>query len=174
MGEVVMRFVEVAIKVPLPRTFDYKVEEQLNGLSRQLEPGMRVLVPFGNQKKVAVILSIKNTTDVPDNKIKNIIEVIDDTPILSAQHLDLLSFTAKYYCYPLGETIHIALPGALRQGESPDKTSINMVTLTEKGAKVPSLKAKTQLNLLKQLSQSGKSSLTELKALGFSKKQSIA
>ena len=165
-----MSFVEVAIKVPLPRTFDYKIEEQLSGLSTPILPGMRVLVPFGNQKKVAVVLGIKNSTDVPLDKIKNIIEVIDDTPILSAQHLELLSFTARYYCYPLGETIHIALPSALRQGESPDKTSINMISLTEKGAKVPSLKAKTQLNLLKQLAQSGKSSVTELKALGFSKK----
>jgi primosomal protein N' (replication factor Y) len=165
-----MRFVEVAIKVPLPRTFDYKIDEQLTNIASDLKPGMRVLVPFGNQRKVAVVLALKNTTEVPENKIKSIFEVIDDTPILSSQHIELLSFTARYYCYPLGETIHIALPSALRQGESPDKTSINMVALTEKGAKVPSLKAKTQLNLLKQLSQSGKSSLTELKALGFSKK----
>ncbi|MFM9726284.1 hypothetical protein ACKI1L_37805, partial [Streptomyces scabiei] len=40
----------------------------------------------------------------------------------------------------------------------------------EKGAKLPSLKAKSQLGLLKQLAESGKSSLTELKALGFNKK----
>ena len=165
-----MRFVEVAIKVPLPRTFDYKIDEQLISPSVTITPGMRVLVPFGNQKKVAVVLALKTHTDVPENKIKAVSEVIDQTPILSSQHLELLSFTARYYCYPLGETIHIALPSALRQGEHPDKTSISMVSLTEKGAKIPSLKAKTQLNLLKQLAQSGKSSLTELKALGFSKK----
>ena len=165
-----MCFAEVAIKVPLPRTFDYKVDKQLDGMASPLKPGMRVLVPFGNQKKVAVVLAIKSKTDVPENKIKSIIEVIDDAPILSSEHIALLSFTSRYYCYPLGETIHIALPSALRQGESPDKTSINMVMLTEKGSKLPSLKAKTQLNLLKQLAQSGKSSLTELKALGFSKK----
>ena len=165
-----MYFVEVAIKVPLPRTFDYKVDSQLGEASAPLKPGMRVLVPFGNQRKVAVVLALKTTTEVPENKIKAIFEIIDDTPILSAEHIELLRFTARYYCYPLGETIHIALPSALRQGESPDKTSINMVALTEKGALLPSLKAKTQLNLLKQLSQSGKSSLTELKALGFSKK----
>ena len=153
----------------MPCTFDYKVDEQLVPLT-QLQPGMRVLVPFGNQRKVAVILSLKTETAVPEGKIKSNIEVIDDSPVLSAQHLELLKFTARYYCYPLGETIHIALPSALRQGECPDKTSINMVTLSEKGALLPSLKAKTQLNLLKQLSASGKSSLTELKALGFNKK----
>ncbi|MGO2074210.1 MAG: primosomal protein N' [Pseudoalteromonas sp.] len=161
-----MSFVEVAIKVPLHRTFDYKIDEQ----QPPLTPGMRVTVSFGNQKKVAVVLALKNTTDVPDNKIKQIIEVIDDQPILSTQHLDLLKFTARYYCYPLGETIHIALPAALRQGQCADKTSISMVSLSEKGEKLPSLKAKTQLNLLKQLANSGKSSLTELKALGFTKK----
>ncbi|RZF91381.1 primosomal protein N' [Pseudoalteromonas sp. N1230-9] len=163
-----MHFVEVAIKVPLPRTFDYKVEPLLH--NTELQPGMRVLVPFGPQKKVAVILATKTSTDIPKEKIKAIIEVIDEAPILSKRHLELLKFTARYYCYPLGETIHTALPAALRQGECPDKTSINMVELTEKGAKLPSLRAKTQLNLLKQLAQSGKSSLTELKALGFNKK----
>ncbi|OUS71423.1 primosomal protein N' [Pseudoalteromonas sp. A601] len=165
-----MSFVEVAIKVPLQRTFDYSLPEQLNGLSVTPQVGTRVIVPFGNQKKVAVVLALKTTTDVPKDKIKALLEVIDDEPILSAQHLDLLRFTARYYCYPLGETIHIALPGALRQGECPDKSSINMVALTAKGAKLPSLKAKSQLGLLKQLAESGKSSLTELKALGFNKK----
>ncbi|GGF10650.1 primosomal protein N' [Pseudoalteromonas gelatinilytica] len=163
-----MHFVEVAIKVPLQRTFDYKVEQLLH--SPELKPGMRVRVPFGSQKKVAVVLALKTSTDVPADKIKPIIDIIDETPVLSAQHLALLKFTARYYCYPLGETIHTALPAALRQGECPDKTSINMVELTDKGAKLPSLKAKTQLSLLKQLAESGKSSVTELKALGFTKK----
>ncbi|RJF33747.1 primosomal protein N' [Pseudoalteromonas gelatinilytica] len=163
-----MHFVEVAIKVPLQRTFDYKVEQLLH--SPELKPGMRVRVPFGSQKKVAVVLALKTSTDVPADKIKPIIDIIDETPVLSTQHLALLKFTARYYCYPLGETIHTALPAALRQGECPDKTSINMVELTDKGAKLPSLKAKTQLSLLKQLAESGKSSVTELKALGFTKK----
>ena len=161
-----MHFVEVAIKVPLQRTFDYKVEQLLH--SPELKPGMRVRVPFGSQKGCCGVGS-KTSTDVPADKIKPIIDVIDDTPVLSEQHLALLKFTARYYCYPLGETIHTALPAALRQGECPDKTSINMVELTEKGAKLPSLKAKTQLSLLKQLAESGKSSVTELKALGFTK-----
>ncbi len=163
-----MHFVEVAIKVPLQRTFDYKVEQLPH--SPKLLPGMRVRVPFGSQTKIAVVLALKTYTTVPADKIKPIIDIIDDTPVLSEQHLALLKFTARYYCYPLGETINTALPAALRQGKCPDKTSINMVELTDKGAKLPSLKAKTQLGLLKQLAQSGKSSLTELKALGFNKK----
>jgi len=118
-----MHFVEVAIKVPLQRTFDYKVEQLLH--IPELKPGMRVRVPFGSQKKVAVVLALKTSTDVPADKIKPIIDIIDETPVLSAQHLALLKFTARYYCYPLGETIHTALPAALRQGECPDKTSIN-------------------------------------------------
>ncbi|MFU2510183.1 primosomal protein N' [Pseudoalteromonas sp. ASV78] len=165
-----MSFVEVAIKVPLQRTFDYRIPAQLSGLSTPPQVGARVMVPFGNQRKVAVVLALKTHSDVPADKLKDMFEVIDDEPILSPQHIELLRFTARYYCYPLGETIHIALPSALRQGLCPDKSSINMVALTDKGAKLPSLKAKSQLNLLKQLAESGKSSLTELKALGFSKK----
>jgi primosomal protein N' (replication factor Y) len=164
-----MLFVEVAIKVPLPRTFDYKVNAQLGGIVPELKPGMRLLVPFGTQRKIGVVLALKNTTDIPEDKLKSIIDVIDTAPVLSQSHIELLRFTSRYYCYPLGETIHIALPNALRQGESPDKSSINILALTEKGAKLPSLKSKLQRDLLKQLAQSGKSPLTELKAIGFSK-----
>ncbi len=108
-----MYFVEVAIKVPLPRTFDYKVDSQLGEASAPLKPGMRVLVPFGNQRKVAVVLALKTTTEVPENKIKAIFEIIDDTPILSEEHIELLRFTARYYCYPLGETNRLIKPALI-------------------------------------------------------------
>ena len=55
-----MHFVEVAIKVPLQRTFDYKVEQLLH--SPELKPGMRVRVPFGSQKKVSVSVCVRPTT----------------------------------------------------------------------------------------------------------------
>ncbi|MEO2268746.1 primosomal protein N' [Pseudoalteromonas sp. YIC-656] len=158
---------EVAIKVPLHRSFDYCLPASVN--AEDIAVGMRVRVPFGNRQLSALVVKIKNQSEFASNKIKPIIEVIDRAPILDASHIELLKFTARYYHYPLGETIFTALPKALRVGEDIDKTSINYLQLTEKGKKLPTLRAKKQQSLLSQLAKSGKSPVTEVKALGFTK-----
>ncbi|WP_105166651.1 primosomal protein N' [Pseudoalteromonas sp. T1lg23B] len=159
-------FAEVAIKVPLFRAFDYAIPKHST-----VTVGCRVKVPFGNRKLVAVVLAIKSHTDVPEAKLKTIAEVLDSSPILSTDHIKFLRFTAQYYAHPLGETLFTALPAALREGEHPDKTTVATFSLTAKGKQLPTLRAKKQQALLKQLNESGESSLTELKALGFSKQQ---
>ncbi|MBQ4848009.1 primosomal protein N' [Pseudoalteromonas sp. MMG005] len=161
-----MSFVEVVIKVPLPRTFDYLLIE-----AQTVTVGCRVEVSFANRTLVALVVALKNHSNVPANKIKPITRIIDCYPILSAQHIELLRFTAQYYCHPLGETLFTALPASLRSGEHPDKTTVATVTLTAKGAELPKLRSKKQQALLSQLAGSGASSVTELKALGFTKQQ---
>ena len=159
-------FAEVAIKVPLYRTFDYRIPD-----SYSVKVGTRVSVPFGNRTLVAIVLAVKPHTDISESKIKPLAAVLDESEILSASHLQFLHFCAKYYAHPIGETIFTALPGALRDGQHPDKTTISTFTLTQEGELQPTLRAKKQMALLKQLKDSGASSLTELKALGFSKQQ---
>ncbi len=153
--------------MPLHRSFDYSLPASVN--AEDIAVGMRVRVPFGNRQLSALIVKIKNQSELASDKIKPIIEVIDRAPILDASHIELLKFTARYYHYPLGETIFTALPKALRVGEDIDKTSINYLQLTEKGKKLPTLRAKKQQSLLSQLAKSGKSPVTEVKALGFTK-----
>ncbi|CAH9055487.1 Primosomal protein N' [Pseudoalteromonas holothuriae] len=159
-------FAEVAIKVPLFRTFDYRIADNCT-----VQVGCRVTVPFGNRKLVAIVMAIKSTSEVPANKLKSLTEVLDDSPILSTIHLKFLRFCAQYYAHPIGETLFTALPAALRDGAHPDKTTIANYVLSEAGKLQPKLRAKKQMALLAQLGKSGESSLTELKALGFSKQQ---
>ena len=45
-----MKIVRVALAVPLPRLFDYLVPDDV-----LLQIGMRVLVPFGTQKRVTIV-----------------------------------------------------------------------------------------------------------------------
>ena len=161
-----MLFVEVALKVPLHRTFDYKIDPNIT-----VQKGCRVWVTFANRKLVAMVVDIKTQSDVPDNKIKAITSVIDERPIISDAYLTFLKFTARYYCHSLGETIFTALPASLRQGEHPDKTQVPDYTLTEEGKASPKLRAKKQLALIEHLKGSGVTSLTELKALGFTTQQ---
>ena len=120
-----MYFVSVALKCPLYRVFDYQVS-----LAYRLTLGVRVLVPFGKRKLVGIVLQVKDETDVPSEKVRSILKAIDTTPVITKSHLTFLQFAASYYCSPVGETLFAALPAALRQGDDPDKTAIEMYRVT--------------------------------------------
>ncbi|MCG7549718.1 primosomal protein N' [Pseudoalteromonas sp. Of7M-16] len=161
-----MPFAAVAIKVPLHKTFDYTYQSSMTPCV-----GGRVWVKFANRRCVAVVTELKKHSDVPENKIKPLESVIDSTPILDSAHLNFLLFASQYYCYPFGETIFTALPGALRDGHNVDKTQLPFLTLTDAGRETTQLRAKKQLALLEQLRSAGDATHSELKTLGFTQAQ---
>ena len=103
-----MAIVEVAIAVPLPKTFDYQSESALT-------PGVRVRVPFGRKQVVGMVLGNKDSSEF--SKLKAVEAVLDDAPLLAAEMLDFLSWSASYYHHPLGEVLLGALPKNLRLGK---------------------------------------------------------
>jgi primosomal protein N' (replication factor Y) len=53
-------------------------------------------------------------------QLKAISELLDDEPILDEQVLSLLTWSAQYYQFPIGEVMQTALPALLRQGKPMD------------------------------------------------------
>ena len=108
--------IRVAVPVYLYDCFDYSLTaEQYN----QAEVGARVAVSFGRQNVVGVIVE-KLTDEKPLDlgfKLKAITELLDDSAILDAKVLSLLTWSAQYYQFPIGEVMHAALPSFLRQGK---------------------------------------------------------
>ncbi len=80
----------VGIMLPLPfnEPFDYKVEEEL-------PLGTIVRVPFGREEQVGVVWKHGRSSDLPEGKIKPIIEKLD-FPALSPALLQLIKFVAEY------------------------------------------------------------------------------
>ncbi len=108
--------VRVAVPVHLYDCFDYKVSEEQY---RQAEIGARVAVSFGRQNLIGVIIE-KLPEDAPLNpnfQLKNITELLDDQAIIDQKVLSLLTWSAQYYQFPIGEVVHAALPTMLRQGK---------------------------------------------------------
>jgi primosomal protein N' (replication factor Y) (superfamily II helicase) len=105
----------VALDTPLKRLFDYLPPE--SGLwTTPIEPGMRVRVPFGRQKLVGIVMEAAASSDVPAERLKRILEVLDPRPVLDASALALLRWAAEYYHHPVGEVLSTALPKAMRMG----------------------------------------------------------
>jgi primosomal protein N' (replication factor Y) (superfamily II helicase) len=115
-----LQVVRVALDMPLRRVFDYLPPNTLGPPERHwgVEPGVRVRVPFGRQRLVGVVVELAGSSDLPEERLKPILEVLDARPILDTAALGLLRWAAEYYHHPIGEVISAALPKALRLGAS--------------------------------------------------------
>ena len=111
----------VALDMPLRRVFDYLAPKARTAASRA-EPGTRVRVPFGRQRLVGVVMEVADSSDLPAERLKPILEVLDPQPILDPAALGLLRWAAEYYHHPIGEVVSAAMPKALRLGASTSTT----------------------------------------------------
>ena len=108
--------IRVAVPVHLYDCFDYTLTAEQY---RQAEVGARVAVSFGRQNLVGIIVE-KLTADTPIDprfKLKAITELLDDQALLDQKILSLLTWSAQYYQFPVGEVFQSALPTFLRQGK---------------------------------------------------------
>jgi primosomal protein N' (replication factor Y) len=104
---------KIAIPTPLRKLFDYLLPIP----AQVIQPGMRVLVPFGNRVVLGLVVELASQSELPLNKLKRIKEVLDPAPLFSERLFQLLLWAADYYQYPLGEVLHQAMPLLLRQGK---------------------------------------------------------
>jgi primosomal protein N' (replication factor Y) (superfamily II helicase) len=139
----------IALDTPLRRLFDYLPARDS---AVKVVPGMRVRVPFGRQRLVGVVHSVATTSDLPQEKLKPLLEVIDADPVIDAQVMQLLEWAAQYYHHPLGSVIAAALPRFAREG-APARALTERWFATEAGiAALDSLKrAPRQRELLETL-----------------------
>ena len=95
---------EVALPVPLDRSFTYAVRE-----GQLPQRGARVIAPFRNEKLIGVVIAV-NVKTPPDFEVRYLEAVLDDEPLLSDQLLTLAEWMAGYYLAPLGEVLRGMLP----------------------------------------------------------------
>ena len=95
---------EVALPVPLDRTFTYAVRE-----GQIPQRGARVIAPFRNEKLIGVVTAV-DTAAPADFEVRFLEAVLDDEPLLSDDLLALAEWMAQYYLAPLGEVLRGMLP----------------------------------------------------------------
>ena len=134
-GPIILR---IAVPSPLRRTFDYKLPEKLRSKIDHQTPlaGMRVKVEFGRRVLIGLVVDIPKTSDLPLEKIKDISDIIDSSPIVPSDLFSLFIWAANYYQHPLGEALFTALPSLIRKGEPAEASGIKHWQLTELGAQL--------------------------------------
>ncbi|MDO9219723.1 MAG: primosomal protein N', partial [Thiobacillus sp.] len=138
---------QVALDTPLHRLFDYRLPDNLGSVP----PGSLVEVPFGRTRQIGVALCQPTHSDIPADKLREVIRVFDDRPALSPDILRLAQFCADYYHYPLGAILLATLPPRLRNAV-PFVAATPWLVLTRAGqAATPAARAKGQHVLLDAL-----------------------
>jgi primosomal protein N' (replication factor Y) len=107
---------EVAVPVPVPRTFHYRVPAELDS---QVVPGVRVRVPFGPRSVVAYCVGRPATSEF--DQLKNVQGVLDPEPLIDVPMLELGRWMAGYYRASLGEVLEAVLPAGVRKASAASK-----------------------------------------------------
>ncbi len=122
------KYAEAALPLPLRRTFTYRLP---TGVSDAVQIGSRILVPFGKRSLTGYVVELH--TDLPDDieieteKIKDVIELLDEEPLLTDEILQLTQWTADYYFASWGEVLKASLPAGI------NAASERIVSITPQG-----------------------------------------
>ena len=98
--------VDVALPLPIHRTFTYQINTE-----SQPQPGTRVLVPFRQQEHIGWVVGPGSATKI--KQIRPVLSILDDSPQMPAELLNLCRWIADYYIAPLGIALRAALPAVL-------------------------------------------------------------
>lgn len=109
-----MKYVDVIVPLPLEGAFTYSVP---HNLAERVRFGVRVAVTFG-ASKVHTAIVVRVHQDKPAFNVKDIVDVIDDQPMLLEQQYQLWQWLSAYYMAPLGDVYNAALPAGLKVEEN--------------------------------------------------------
>lgn len=118
-----MRFAQIITDISyqkIDRPFTYSVPAEL---SRRLAVGMRVVVPFGKSKSVTgYVLDFCDESPLEIERIKPILRIVEDYPVLTKQQLELAKIMQRTYRATLAQVIRLMIPPGLRSGSVKEKT----------------------------------------------------
>ena len=120
-----MLYVEVILPLPLEGTFTYSVPDTL---APQVRMGVRVVVPLGRSKTYTA-MAVGTHNDKPEFDTRDILQVVDDSPVLPERQLRLWQWISTYYMCALGDLFKAALPAGLKAEDGYRPKTVRCVTL---------------------------------------------
>lgn len=105
------KFVDVIVPLPIASQYTYSLPE---GMEASIQPGCRVIVPFGPKKFYTGIVTKVHETAPEAYETKDISEVLDSRPVLLGQQFSFWKWLADYYLCTLGDVYKAALPSGMK------------------------------------------------------------
>lgn len=142
------------------RVFDYDIPSSFGSVG----VGYRVLVPFGNRKIEGYIVGIKEKSDCPPDKLKSIVSILDDFPVIIPELIDLMHYMKETLYLRLLDGIRLAVPTQIRSNVKDKVERVISIddSKVEEYVSTLSSRQKNPLLVLKYLQDTSKENYTKL------------
>ncbi|TRZ95042.1 primosomal protein N' [bacterium] len=107
-----MLYAKIVVGLAVSGPFDYIVPDEL---AQKISAGCRVKVNFSNRIIVGYVVGLTRRSKI--SNLKNLLTLIDATPLLDKKMLELTQELSDYYVCSWGEAIETALPEGIRKGK---------------------------------------------------------
>ena len=104
-------FADVIIPVAIPNLYTYRVPREY---AASICVGARVIVQFGKTKVVTAVVAKLHNAPPAKYQAKYVLELLDDSPLVTPQQIDLFHWISEYYMCTVGEVLNVALPSGLK------------------------------------------------------------
>ena len=84
-------------------------------LVARVSAGSRVAVPLGPRRHVGVVVAVERETDVPPGRLRALLDVLDEEPVVDEELLGLTAWIAERYACAHGEALAAVLPAPLKR-----------------------------------------------------------
>ena len=124
------QYAEIIVDVAhssVDKIFDYALIEGMD-----VQPGSRVIVPFGNMRTEGIVLSKKEQTDLPKNKIRQVERVVDEQPVVTSEQISLAQYMCAKYHATMAFCLRLMFPAKMR-GERIRPREVRVATLIDEG-----------------------------------------
>ena len=105
------KYVDVIVPLPIAGQYTYSVPDEL---ADKIKAGCRIVVPFGSKKYYTAIVTKVHQTAPEVYETKDIMEVLDESPVLLRRQYDFWQWLADYYLCTLGDVYKAALPSGMK------------------------------------------------------------
>ena len=146
-------YADISFPISTYRVFTYRIPENLES---DVQVGVRILAPFGVQKKAqGVVVNLHKKSEFK-GKILSISTVLDLTPIFDQTLWDLINWVSHYYLTPIGQVIRTAVPSGLTLSyRQPERLMVQVQTVSEGEMSVLSETSPGQTRVLEYLKKQG-------------------
>ncbi|HEX6278953.1 MAG TPA: DEAD/DEAH box helicase, partial [Pyrinomonadaceae bacterium] len=152
-------FVEVALPLPVRQNFTYRLPERF----ARTKIGSRLLVPFGRRTLTGYAVGFPTRldprSDLDPDSIRDVLDLIDDEPLITGEILELTHWAADYYAASWGEMLKASLPAGINAAVD------QVVSITSKGRLELINKAASRKKSMQILARLASDGDLELKAL---------
>ncbi len=150
------KYVEAALPVPLRRVFTYRVPAEISG---SIQIGARLKLPFGRRSMTGYAVELHTElpadVEVDESKIRDVIELSDDEPLITPEILKLTQWTADYYASFWGEMLKASLPAGINSEKVRPRRRKSVRLIAGADANEGKALTETQLEILEILSGNG-------------------